>query len=387
MDAVISGKECCISNLNIHPINHFYSDFPINTSIMENQIKNRKNESSNSKEETSNIPLSRTAHQIILGSLLGDMHCKREFLNSNIEETHSIKQKDYLKWKYINLQKHLDLKLYFLNNPICKANGKTYSRKEGIRLRSKVSKKLNIYRELFYKNNKKIINNTILYQLNTLGLAVWYCDDGYYDPANKTVEIHTEGFSIDENLLIKKWFKEKWNISINFKKDPSKNKILLRLPVNESNKFLNLIETHVFKMPESIWYKLGHKWDGNKYKIYNAKINKSRRNKIYQSRAEVKIIRNQQSREFYKKNLDKILKRVAQYRKTDRYKTYIRQYTQMPSVKKRIKLAQKKYRTKPEYKIKASLYRKEYRKRPEVIEKIRLYNKKVRDRRSGGDKN
>ena len=218
------------------------------------------------------VRLPNKEHQIILGSILGDMYCKKEFLNLNIEETHSIKQKDYLTWKYLNFKNHLDLKLYTFNNNICKAKGKIYSRQTEIRLRSKVSEKLNIYHNFFYKNGKKAITQYVLDQLNTLGLSVWYCDEGYYDPENHIVEIHTEGFSISENQILKKWFRNRWNLNINFKKDPSKSKVLLRFPVEETDKFLNIIKEIIFDMPQSMWYKLGHVWVGNTKRINKAKF-------------------------------------------------------------------------------------------------------------------
>ena len=337
-------------------------------------------------KETNQSHLPNKVHQIMLGSLLGDMHCKKEFLNSNIEETHSIKQKDYLAWKYSNLKDQLDIKLYFLNNPLCKTKDKIYIRQTEIRLRSRVSKKLNIYRDLFYNNGKKVLTQDILNQLDTLGLASWYCDDGHYDPRNNIVEVHTEGFSVNENQLLKKWFSERWNINVNFKKDNSKNKVLLRFPVKETEKFFNLIKKHIFDMPQSMWYKLGHVWSGNSEIINKAKLNKSRRTKLYQSKKEVKLRRNQQAKDFYHRNKEKILKEKVEYRKTEKYKHYIKKYFLRSDVKSRIRAYQKIYRQNPEYKRKALIYKREYRKRPKVKEKIRFYNKKIRELRKIGDK-
>lgn len=362
------------SNLNTHSINHFYLDFPQNLSIMENQMKNRKIKSNILKEESLTSPFSKEIQQIILGSLLGDMYCGKESLNSTIQETHSIKQKDYLNWKYSKLKNVLNLRLYTFKS-------KSYDQ---IRLHSKVSSKLNEYYSMFYPNNRKIVSLKILNRLDPLGLAVWYCDDGYYDPESHIVHLHTEGFSFKENIIIKKWFKEKYKIKTFFKKHSSKNKIHLVFSVKESNKFLKIVKLHILSMPKLIWYKLGHLCRDNADVINEARLNKSRRTKIYQSRIEVKSRKNQQAKELYKKNRGKILKIMIEYRKTDRYRNYIKQYLQKPSVRKKMKIAQMKYRQKPENKVKISLYRKEYRKRPEAREKIRLYNKKARERRNGG---
>ena len=374
-------------NSNTYSINNFYLDFPKHGMIMKNQIKNRKIEFSSLKEMASNGNLPNNAHQIILGSLLGDMYCKRECLNSSIEETHSINQKDYLTWKYSILKNHFQMRLYNFNSTIYKHKNKIYLRKAQVRLRSKVSEKLNSYHSMFYPVSKKIVNQRVLEQLEPLGVAVWYCDDGYYDPENHTSHLHTEGFSIEENKILKKWFSERWNINVNFKMDHSKKRVLLRFPVKETNKFLDIIKKPIFDMPKSIWYKLGHAWEGNADIINKAKSNKTRRTKIYQSKEEVKIRRNQQSREFYKRNRKSILKEKSEYCKTKKYRDYIKEYLQRPYVKIRMKESQKKYRQKPESKLKALLYKKEYNKRPEVREKNRQYNKRAREKRKGGNKN
>ncbi len=385
MNVVVLEKKKFLQHLNIHSIINFNPDLSKSSrKFLKNRIKDRKAKFGNLNASQSNTFLPSRAHQILLGSLLGDMHCRKEFLNAQIEEAHSMIQKDYATWKYANLKDHLNLKLYALNNPICKANGRIYTRKREIRLRSGVSENLNIYHELFYRNNKKIIHQDVLDQLGTLALAVWYCDDGYYDPENKTVSLHTEGFSVQENELIKNWFNERWKINPHFKLISSKKKISLRFPITESRKFLNLVNDHIFEMPQSMWYKLGYLWDGNTDRIDLARLNKIRRTKSYQSRIDVMIKRNQQSMVFYQKNKGKILERVAKYRKTKKYRVYMANYHKRPDVKKRMKASRIKYRQKQETKRKALLYSKEYRKRPEVREKIRLYNKKAREKRGGG---
>jgi len=364
MKAIILAAGYFQKYLNTNFAFNFYLNFPeFGVVGMKNQIKNAKVELNISENHIPEKFLPDNVHQLILGSLLGDMHCKRECLNSNIEENHSIKQKDYLKWKYSILKNEFDIDLNIFNNPLCKSKEKIYIRKPEIRLRSKVSERLNIYQNLFYKKDKKYINLSVLNQLDIFGLAVWYCDDGYYDMYNCMAEIHTEGFSIKENQVIKKWFKERWGLNVVFKKDPSKNNVLLRFPVKDTDKFLKLISQSIFDMPRAVWYKLGHIWKGNLNKLNKAKLNKSRRTKVYQSKENVKIKRNQQAKEFYQRNRKKILKEKEEYRKTQKYKEYIKEYFQRPDVKKRISQNQKKYRQKPEYKKKALLYQREYRKR------------------------
>jgi len=111
MDAIILAEKHFKQNSNTHSINNF---------------KNREIEFSNLKQIASNHNLPNKPHQIILGSLMGDMSCRREALNSKIEETHSINQKDYLIWKYSILKNYFQIHLYNINNPIYKDKNKTY---------------------------------------------------------------------------------------------------------------------------------------------------------------------------------------------------------------------------------------------------------------------
>jgi len=363
-----------------------YLNFPEEAiNPMKNQI-NFKIECMDFKRESGSL-LSYESHQILLGSLLGDMHLRKECKNPNIEETHSIKQREYLEWKYMVLSKEFNLKLYLFNNPVCKYKGKIYTRKTEVRLRSNVSDKLNIYYNLFYKERIKKIDSVVLNQLGALGLAVWYCDDGYYDPENHTAEIHTEGFSKEENLLLAVWFNKKWNLKVNFKKNLSTKRMLLRFPVNEADKFLNIIKEHIFKMPQPIWYKLGHLWDGNTSIIQQAKLRKLERGKVYQNKPEVKVRRNQQAKDYYGRNREKILGKKLDYNKTINHKRYIIEYNQRPDVKERRRNLQQICRQNPENKIKRASYQKEYRKKPEVKLKIKEYNKVAKAKLKKGGKN
>lgn len=374
-------------DLNRNLTKNFHSNFSVHKVMMKNQIENENISKDSLKNFGSSYRFPKNVHQIILGSLLGDMHCRRECLNSNIQETHSISQQDYLKWKYLILKGHLDLRLYLYNNPICKAKSKIYFRKPEIRLRSKVSDKLNFYWNLFYKNGKKTVTIRVLNQLDALGLAVWYCDDGHYDPQNRTVEIHTEGFSIEENKLIKTLFFERWNLIVNFKKAPSKRSFLLRFPVKDSENFLNLVKEHIFQMPQCMWYKLGPFWEENSIVITKARLAKAIRTKKYQSKEDIKIRRNVKAKEFYRVNKDRILREKIKSRKTDKYRNYMRNYNQKEEVKVKRRERERIYRRSPEYKKKFQLYQREYRKRPYVRKKIKEYNQKVREQLERGDKN
>lgn len=365
------------------PSSNFYLSFPAIT-MMENQIKNEEIELEEVKLVSESNSLSNNIHQVILGSLLGDMCCRREAKNSLIQECHSIKQKEYLLWKHSILKNDFNVVISFNHNTTCKFGDKIYQRRPQIGLRSRVSNKLNYYHTLFYGSGKKRVSDEILNQLCPLGLAVWYCDDGHYDNENKTVQIHTEGFSLDENRMIKEWFYRKWNIRANFKKSPSKKNLLLRFPKRDSEKFLNIVRDHIFSMPESIWYKLGTLWEGNLNAIKSAQLNKKRRTKLYQSREEVKVRRNFQGKEFYQNNKERLLKEKNEYQQTERHKNYVKEYNQREHVKIRRREREKTYRQNLDYKMKRAAYQKRYHQRPEIKEKVKEYNQRAREKKKRG---
>lgn len=353
---------------------------------MKNKIKNRKFELI--KENIKNYSnISSEVHQVLLGSLLGDMYLRRENKTPNIEETHSIDQKDYLSWKNNIVSKFFDLRLYHIKgSTTSKARGKEFIRKPQVRLRSKVSNKLIYYHNLFYKNNKKRISSTLLNQIDTLALAVWYCDDGYFDPQNLQAQIHTEGYSIKENQVLKDWFSKKWNLNANFKKEPWKKNILLRFPVKETDRFLNLIKDHIFEMPKCMWYKLGYLWEGNILLVEKVKLKKKRRMKLYQTREDVKARKREQAKVYYYKNHEKSLKRALEY--YTRNKEKIKAYMKRPEVRKRAnERSKEKWRDDAEYREKQTLYQKEYRKRPEYKERIKEYRRRALIKRKRGDRN
>jgi len=194
------------------------------------------------------IILSPTENQIILGGLLGDLCCRMRIFTKNafLQGGHCKEQKEYLLWK-LNSLKSLSFKTRI-------------NKRKAILFDSKSYPCLNIYYNLFYKNNKKIVNLSILNKLYNLGLAVWYMDDGCYKKKDKSCNIHTNGFTYSENLLIKNWFEKKWCIkpkiySIKKPKDyPGKVWYFLNFNVKETIKLINLIKNHIHP---SMNYKIG----------------------------------------------------------------------------------------------------------------------------------
>lgn len=182
--------------------------------------------------------------QIILGSLLGDMYCRitNSCKNAQVEEVHSMKQQSYLLWKLSRLES-LSFNLRETEIGALHAESRVYS-------------VLNYYYCLFYKNGKKQVNRVILDKLDALGLAVWYMDDGSYSKKDKNCRFYTNCFSYEENLLIKRWFEERWNllprIHSCFKR--GKSYYFINFNAENTKKLISIIEPHIH---ESMKYKIG----------------------------------------------------------------------------------------------------------------------------------
>lgn len=185
--------------------------------------------------------------QVVLGGLMGDLHCRMTHTSKNtrLEGGHGSNQIGYLDYK-IKLLGRLNCTVRLAKD------GSTH-------YESKSFQCLNQYYTLFYPNNKKSINREILDRINKLGVLIWYLDDGNYHLRDKTSRIHTNCFSYDEQIIIKQWFEDKWNLSpkIYHYRDennyPGKVWHYLNFSVSETKKLHDLFIN--FNIPECMKYK------------------------------------------------------------------------------------------------------------------------------------
>ena len=184
--------------------------------------------------------------QIILGGLLGDSSLNRK--NRTITFTHSIKQKEYLEWKnsFFNAQ---------IKDALNKWQDKYYPRKYFYYYFNKGNEALFSFlcRNLYSEKRKKI-SLKYLYELDSLGLAIWWLDDGNISNGEKTRfgKLSTHCFNYEEHILLQKYFKERWNINVAIKKEKDKY-YFLRLNVTELKKLISIIYIHVCEIPSMIY--------------------------------------------------------------------------------------------------------------------------------------
>jgi hypothetical protein len=205
------------------------------------------------------MKLNGKSFQVLIGSILGDGYLTKNGTNCYFQETHSLKQKEYLKWKQ-NYIKPSKITNRVINNYKI---GKQY---KSIRLTTPNDEFFTEMQSIFYKNNKKIVPKEILNQINDLGLTVWFLDDGHVAPYSDLINISTDGFSFNENDLIKSTLENKWKAKVRVAK--RKNRPYIKFDKPSSIKLLHIFSKTFDKhnLPDSMRYKLGSLWEGNKEK-------------------------------------------------------------------------------------------------------------------------
>jgi len=143
------------------------------------------------------MPLTFLQKQLIYGSLLGDGSIVKgkEDKNCRFSEAHSIKQKDYLVFKYKKLKPFSGK---FIKYP-CKRGS------NNIKFSTKAHPGFNQFRKMFYnKQGKKVIKFSTLKNItHPLALTMWFGDDGSKD--KNDCRLATATFSIKEIKLLIKW--------------------------------------------------------------------------------------------------------------------------------------------------------------------------------------
>ena len=163
------------------------------------------------KSHKYNLSLSTELEEIIIGSLLGDLHAekKSEQSNTRLQFKQSKKNEEYI------------YHLYTLFKDYC---GSIPTNMKSFDIRPKKNKiyysiKFNTYslpcfnkfRKLFYNTKGiKILPEEIESILTPRSLAYWIMDDGYNNIS--CFYLCTESFTLSENLKLKKILKNKFNL-------------------------------------------------------------------------------------------------------------------------------------------------------------------------------
>ena len=198
------------------------------------------------------IRISKEANQLILGSLLGDGSIFYKTSNCILSILHSTVQKDYILYKKdLFIQENLEVKLSYSEGYESTINGRKIKNNGRIYLYSKVNQSFNKYREQWYPRGIKIVPSSV-YELEALGLAIWFMDDGSSN--NSSFYLSTNSFSISDIECLVSMLDKNFNI----KSSIHKNKDSHILYINSESKqlFIDTIKPYVC---DSMIYKIiGH---------------------------------------------------------------------------------------------------------------------------------
>lgn len=198
----------------------------------------------------------KASRNLLIALLIGDGTISN---NYSFKLSHSKEQEEYLKWK-IELLK---------SNGIRNSGYKEYISTVGYNTGKTVGYcNLNIVpfikvlRRVMYKDGKKIIaNRKILNRLNSLGISLWYMDDGHMN-IRKTKEGRIKGFYIklsicrpkeEVNILID-YFKEVWDINFyTIHEGRKEDSYSLCCGTREGRKFLEIVTPYVEQVPSMLY--------------------------------------------------------------------------------------------------------------------------------------
>ena len=211
-----------------------------------------------SRGKNNSISISNKNYDILIGLLLGDGNLSKN--NSKQEsyrlrKTHGLKQYEYMTFckDFFESVEKYDLKSGYTNKPLCGFVSKSLTLSEGF------------INSLYENNSKKIRDKKYLEKyFSDRSLALWYMDDGsichtknyYY------IKIHTEGFCLEENLILKDILDKRYSVDTKINKYIRKDKAyyFLRFNKDDSEKLFKVVSPYIIP---SMDYKLPIKFQSS----------------------------------------------------------------------------------------------------------------------------
>ncbi|OGE81523.1 MAG: hypothetical protein A2826_00515 [Candidatus Doudnabacteria bacterium RIFCSPHIGHO2_01_FULL_43_23] len=197
------------------------------------------------KSFTESIKLTERQRAIIVGTLLGDGHLETQNKGRTfrLKVEHSISQKDYADWLYV------ELKNLILTKPQIKEQ----------RIKGKLYKKywfstvsigaFRFYAQQFYQNGKKIVPKFIAKIASPLSLAIWFMDDGSLKSQfHRARIINTQCFSEKDLKILQDMLFKKFHITTTLRKQKEGKQIYI--PSTEIGKFISIVQPYIIPSME-----------------------------------------------------------------------------------------------------------------------------------------
>ena len=131
----------------------------------------------------------------------------------------------------------------------------------------------------FDDNNRKIISDYVLENINELGLLFWFLDDGQWhvsfkgNKAKRFGYLNTQSFTYEENQKIAQMFPDRFGIELKIHTDCSsfakyKGVVYYRLYFNATNfrKFFDIVRPYLQYIPKEFYYKFNMQYVPNRIK-------------------------------------------------------------------------------------------------------------------------
>ena len=143
--------------------------------------------------------LTELQRDLLCGSILGDAHVERNGPNCRVRFDHSIRQREYVRWKWGVLAPHS--RRFVEYTTVDRRNGMAYRK---CRFNTATASCFNVYRQSFYGSGGKCVPKDIHTLLSSpAALAVWYCDDGALRVDSRAFRLHTNSYSLGCVELLK----------------------------------------------------------------------------------------------------------------------------------------------------------------------------------------
>lgn len=197
------------------------------------------------KEKKVIIPLTNIEFQVILGTVLGDTYLYKRYTHGDCAGTcnHCLEQEELIFTKY-NYLKNISKEPRLINKYDERLQNPSYQQWY---LYINSNPALNKIYNMFYKDKIKYINKELFEQIEPLGLAIWYMDDGT-KPNQSGYLFCTQSFSNEDVVIIRDVLFNKFKLNTTKHKDNA-----IYITSNSKLAFKKLIEPYIV---ESMKYKL-----------------------------------------------------------------------------------------------------------------------------------
>lgn len=202
-------------------------------------------------------PHSETIYSLIIGNVLGDGHLEYRSGSTRLTLHLGFPNREYIAW----LHNLYVIHGYCTNNKLIfkKQIGKNDKIYFTTKIKTYSFKSFNWLHELFYipqyNENMKLIGykkkipNNIIDYLSPYVIAIWIMDDG--SKQNSGLYLHTNSFTLEENIVIQEAFFKKYNIKTTFHKKGLS--YVLYFSYNEAQLLKKIVEPYMHK---SMLYKI-----------------------------------------------------------------------------------------------------------------------------------